>query len=136
MMIFSFFLSLFFILIYLNFNKYIFDKFFNIVFFTYVKDNFSNKESKNLYIITQFFFGLLMVYTLSNLLFILNFNIDVLILVLISLLSVYIIIHQKKTLKIYYKIKKKIKILNYLKQYFSIRDFKYYKILILFILLF
>ena len=105
MMIFSFFLSLFFILIYLNFNKYIFDKFFNIVFFTYVKDNFSNKESKNLYIITQFFFGLLMVYTLSNLLFILNFNIDVLILVLISLLSVYIIIHLKKTFKIYYKIK-------------------------------
>ena len=74
-----------------------------------------------------------MVYTLSNLLFILNFNIDVLILVLISLLSVYIIIHLKKTFKIYYKIKKKIKISNYLKQYFSIKDFKYYKILILFI---
>ena len=133
MMIFSFFLSLFFILIYLNFNKYIFDKFFNIVFFTYVKDNFSNKESKNLYITTQFFFGLLVIYTLSNLLFILNFNIDVLILVLIALLSVYIAVHLKKKFKFYYKIKKKIKISNYLKQYFSIRDFKYYKILILFI---
>lgn len=132
-MIFLIFLCLFFLLTYINFSKYFFDKFFNLTFFAYVKYNFSNNQSKNLYIITQFFFGLLIIYTLSNLLFIFNFNIDILIIILIIFLSIYILINVKKIYNYYFKTKKKIKISDNLKPNFSIKNFKYYKFLILFI---
>tara|TARA_B100001063_G_scaffold162160_1_gene151354 strand:+ start:27711 stop:29780 length:2070 start_codon:yes stop_codon:yes gene_type:complete len=130
MMILSFSFSLFFILIYISFNKYIFDKFFNLSFFAYIKENFSYTQSLNLYILTQFFFGLLILYTLSNLLFILNFNIDILTVILVVLLSIYILLNYKKAYNFNFKSQKNSAIFKNIKNIFLIQNFKYYKFLI------